>query len=431
MIKKEIPTGLINWINTLYELSETWTIMSVIVDWVEITSWFTLNWTSLTLTNAPTLNIKVIYNSGTWIALKDWEIIEPNEVLTWDVNWSNTIFYATKPILNVIDLIYDWVDTLDFTYNIWDTKIILWNAPQHWDVHMDYITTSSSTWESVFWDNSTQNDIINRIYTEVLWNEKTTSSIYQIDNIRQHINDVQDLICTWFYKASNNKEYRAFDLTFLNRPLSYTFYNNIKVTVTVNIWDTSITIWDNDLPQTWILYLNWQIITYNWNSNWILSNIIWVKQPIYAWTKWYVAQWLPDDFGKMNFLKKYNNEKPLDYIDNRWLVYGRNQWYSIIEDWYWNKYIIFVNLSDKDIVSWEYVLKTPNITTEVNSIIPKPYALTIIPYLVGYRVFLKDEPVKARNLEIQGVQELERLYSYYSSKTKWYGDQIQSFSYWI
>lgn len=422
-IISEIPSGLINWINTIFNTSQTWTnIISVFKDWAEISnSNYTYVWTVLTFTTSPLFSVSIIYSVWTWFALSDWELLIPNSALFWTIDWVNKTFsVSTWWIKQVLSCVYDWAETRDFSFVPWSQTITFTFAPTEATspIYLDYITYWSNLSDNSFPNNSTQLELINRIYNDIL-HEKTTSTVFSLQTTKLIVSEIQDAICTGWYTDMNWQTYKSPNLTFLNKKSFYKLYDDTTSASIVNIWWTQISC-VNSYPSTWTLLINWNILAYNWNDWSIISWIIWLNTSINVWDKIKLVYALPNDIYKWFNVKKHIwwIETVLNEIDSR-----DNLWnigYFITEDHYDNKYVWFNWIGWKDVnIEFNYIRKSPDVSASTNIILPKPFWITILPNLVCARLLINwDENTKAKNLEVLGVNELKRLYENYASKIK-------------
>lgn len=436
-ITSEIPAGLINWVNTAYNTSQTWTsIIGVFKDWAEITAAnYTYVWTLLTFATPPLFSVSIIYIVWTGFALNDWEILVPNSPLSWTINWVNKTFTVVSGwIKQVLSAVYDGAETRDFSFVPGSSTITFVNAPTApaSPIYIDYITYGSAADTNFVW-NASQSDLLDRIYGFFL-KEKTNSTIFKLDTTKQMINEIQDAICTGWYTDLNAQTFKSPNLTFLNKRSYYKVFPDTLIEENANSGSVSLKI-TNQYPTTGNLLINWNIVSYNWNNGLVISWVVWLVSDVTSWDKVKLIYWLPLDIYKWFSIKEYMGwyEYIIDEIDSRDnidLVWFTKKGYFITEDYYNNKFVWFTwfcgNSTFPSKIEFNYIRKTPEISGTVNSIIPSPYAITIIPELVSARRLLVDEPTKAKNIETMWVNSLKRLYDNYADKTKEFRGVIES-----
>lgn len=190
-ISKEVPVGVINWINTIFTLlNDVDYITSLYIDWAIYID-FTRDWKVITLTDAPTSTIFVDYytadsilpietNQSLWdVKTKIWRLLWQrstnlnfsSEILTEEINdfmqeiWRGKYMnMLTKKYMTSWPLFFqenfysfriskDWVTTAPV--NIGDTSISMstdWLNPAGWVmIGWDYIQYTSSTATSIEW----------------------------------------------------------------------------------------------------------------------------------------------------------------------------------------------------------------------------------------------------------------------------------------
>ncbi len=437
----EIPSGLINWINNIFTTSQAGTsIVWVFKDGAEITSAnYTYIWSTLTFTVAPSYSVSIVYIVWTGFALSDGELLIPNSPLSGTINWVNKTFTVWSGwIKQVLSVVYDWVETRDFSFVPGSTTITFTYAPTQSGspIYVDYITYSSTGSDNNFSGNASQADLIDRIYNDIL-HEKTTSTVFRLDSTKKMINEIQDAICKGWYSDLNWVTYKAPNLTFLNKRSFYKVYANKNIELDANPGSTSLKF-TNDYPSTWTLLVNGNIVTYSGNDWITVTWVVWLNTSVSAQDSVQLIYALPVEIYKNFSVKLHQSgvEYIIDEVDSRDNItktwYNKN-WYFITEDYYNNKFIGFTWIgnystwADSLKIEMNYARLSPDITASVNSIIPNPYAITILPNLVcTRRLITGDESTKAKNLEVLWVNEMKRLYENYATKTKEFKWKIES-----
>jgi len=410
-INSENLSGVINWVNKNFTFSQTpTTILNIYVDWAEVFSTdFSITWNIITFTDSPLYSVRWVYIVGAWQALNNTEILIPNEVPTGVINWINKVYTCNNIISSVLSVIKDWVETTDFTTS-W-SNIIFSVAPLY-NVLVDYITSSEGVDSADLAWNTSQDKIISRIYNDIL-KVSINSTVFKLDTTKEFINEIQSSLLMWDYIDLTWKKHRETKYSFLYKKQ----YLNILDTVSNVISDSqvgeSINTWSNTFT-SWYVYINWNVIKYNSNVSWVLSGLSWQSRNVKQWDK-------VTEVFKLDI----NNFKTVDVWVDFWSVWYKllykdetnrslKTWYTVINDYYNNKYIKF-EWVDNWAITITYLRNIPNISTTINSIIPWDYGIKILPYMVAARhLQLWDEFNKRVEIERIWLQAYEQLKYNYS-----------------
>lgn len=405
-IISENLSGVINGVNTNFTFSQTPnTILNVFVDWVEVFATdYTVLLTTLTLLTAPLYSVRCVYIVWAWQALNNTEILIPNEVPAGIINWSNKMFTCNNVISSILSLMKDWVETTDYTIS-WNN--IIFNVAPSYNVLCDYITSSEWIDSSDLSWNTSQDKIISRIYNDIL-KVNINSTVFKLDTTKEFINEIQSSLLNGDYVDITWKRHRETKLSFLYKKQYVNVTDNEVLTLeNSQVWET-IKIWQNNFS-SWYVYINWDVIKYTSNIDWVLSWISWQSKNIKSWSK-------VSEIFKLDL----NSYKTVDVSVDFWNVWYQllykdennrtlSTWYTIINDYYNNKYIKFLWITDWE-VTITYLRKIPDITSTVNSIMPWDYAIKILPYLVAAKhLSLSDEFQKAQEVERMWLQAYEQM----------------------
>lgn len=407
-IISENLTWDINWVNTSFTFSSTPnTILNIFVDWVEVfASDYSITTNTILFTWViPLFSVRAVYIVWSGQALNNSEILITNEVPVWTINWTNVTFTCNNTIDKVLSIVKDWVETTDFTIS---GNIITFSVAPIYNVLTDYITSSVWADSSDFSWNSNQSDIINRIYNDII-KVNINSTVFKLDTTKEFINEIQRSLLQGDYVALNWLRYKWSVFNFLHKTQFIDFKDWTRyVWEDSEIWD-NINIWSNNFT-SWYIYAWWDVIKYTSNSWWILSWLTWRWKKLKKGTEVY-------EIFKLD-LQNYKNVNVMfweyELLCRDWQNKYLKSWYEIINDYYNNKYIWLIWISNAEIVV-KYQREIPDITSTVNSIMPKDYWIKILPYLVAARhLMLWDEINKAQLVEwiwLTAFKELQLNYA--------------------
>ena len=430
-INNETPAWIIDWINKVFTTSQSYTLfLWVYKDWVPIsTSEYSYDEVSqeLTYVDAPLYNVAVNWVVWTWTVLSNYELLITNESLIWTVDWTNTVFFTNEPLKQVESLIRDWVHTLDYSYTPWDNKITFVDAPEVNQPYINYVTYWTTDSANDFSWNTTQSELIDRLYSDILL-EKTDSTVYRLETAKSMLSEIQDAICRWEYvetlRSWKRKKHRANNLSFLKKTKNFKIYESTTLTEDHNVWDSTISIIWKEFPDFWTVFINWNVIWYtSINSEWTI--ISWLSKTDFIAKKWDQVKIIfpiPVDYWRELTITVYsqNKEQVLPKLDEREVWKNNYQKYfkEIIDTTQW--WYFLVNwLSTDDTVNISYYRIAPDITENVNTIIPWKYAIQILPYLVAFQMLINtDESAKAYDVKESWIEALTRMYRNFEEVNK-------------
>lgn len=444
----EIPAWSINGVNWVFTTSVNYdTLIKLVVDWVELSS---SNYTYV----APTITLSATYEPHynitsrgvVWsgFAMSTGEIYLPNQWFIELPDWTRTIFTLSswENIEEIIKVIADWAEVLPNDYSINPnnaTQIILSFAPKHSSSPMnaDVVVTASTGSDDNFADNSTQADIINRIYKII--NEKTTSITYDLEETKKIICEIQRQICVWSYVDVAGNKYKAPKLSFLTRKRFYRTTEATDIAISISNIDTSITVsWDvADYKQSWYLRIEWDIVKYT-NLNYTTKVFTWVTgidSDHNSGTKVNQVYALPENFMEAFLVKVFDTQyhyyepSPIPYKEIRSDIFA-TEYFSLEQDKEWNEYLMIRWFDNDYTIEFNYTRVPPCITASINSIIPDPYAIRILPRLVAADLLTMWDWINAWIVEMWRLQEqdwvknLMSLYEEFATKVETYRQKI-------
>lgn len=341
--------------------------------------------------------------------------INYNEVPTWTVNWTNKVFTTINPIYQINQVIVDWSYYSDLTFN--NKTLTLVDAPTV-NISIDYYRIDSQ------W--ATLQEIIEDVYFN-LW-ESSNSTTYTLTRVKSKINQVIEDICKWEYNSLIDEQvvYKSNNLPFMNWFTPITLVLNTTLTADANVWDTVISCDTSNLPTSWTLYINWNIIEYTWTTWTTITWVSWILTKLLSWSIAKSLYKLPIDVEKsyrlfvMNSTSIWVWQFEVPYYDCRFSQLSM-VWFTIRENWLYKYLDINYNPIVKDKLFWLYYT-----TVSVNLIndydkcsIPYNYSLSIIPKIVAWELLWETEEVnQAVNILKEWYSKLYLMYKNYNSKDK-------------
>lgn len=427
-ILSENLTWTIDGLNTQFTFSATpTTVINVFVDGAEVfPADYTIVTDEITFDTAPLYSVRAVFIVGSGFALNWSEILLTNETPAWVVNNSNITFTTSNMIYKVLSLVIDGVETTDFVFS-WNV-LTTWFAPDS-NILIDYITSSDSVDSGDFTGNSSQAKMIARLYTDIL-KEDTNSTVFKLETSKEFLSEIQSSLLNWDYVDMWGNKYKRTNYTFLKKKQSFTVYQSYASASADSSPSQSLEVLNNEFTSGFV-QVNGDVFGYSSNVSWVLSWLSGRSASVKSWDRVYQVFKLDILNFKSLDVKRYDQgvEVSIDYADE----YRSNEHsassysYTIVNDYYGNKYLKLYGFYDGETVVIEYQRKVPNITETINSIMPWDYGVKILPYLVASRhLFLADEFNKAQALENIGITAYAQLQSNYTKDVEVKNDTIES-----
>lgn len=444
----EIPSGTINWVNWVFTTSVNLdNLIEVRYDWVKIDpSNYTYSAPTLTLDfwYEPHYNITVIWITWSWYALDNWQIYLANEWFNELPDWSRTTFTISsgENIEEIISVIADWVDVLPTDYSIDSnnsSQINLAWAPDHPSSPMfaDVVVTASGGSDDNFAWNASQADLINRIYKII--NEKTTSITYDKEETEKILCEIQRQVCVGSYVDINQNKYKAPKLSFLTRKRFYKTTEGVELSEDIDETTISFSVtWDvTDYKTSGYLRIEWDVVEYsNLDTDTkTFSWVTWINTTHKTNTRVNQLHSLPLDFMEAFLIKVFDSQYyyyepiPLPYKEIRSNIFA-TEYFSLEQDREWNQYLMIRWFQKWYTIEFNYTKVPPCITSSINSIIPNPYAIRILPRLVAADLLTMWDWVNAGIVEMwrlqeqEWVKELISMYEEYATEVETYRKQV-------
>lgn len=406
-IKKEIPTGIIDWVNREFvfknkikELDDLWVDGAIYTE-------YSIDWNKIILSHAPQYSIVWNYFARLIISEVYTKYIS-KEIPNWQINWENKIFELKYNALHLDDIWLDWAIYTNYTF---ESNIITLNdAPKH-SVLVDYFPE----WSKI----EVQTDVklwdIKKEILRLLW-QKETSPVFTGDVLRLNINSVSYNVWKWnVINILNNEIIRAWNLKFQNSFYSFRTKKSSSLTKELKVWEQSLEANSSNLNKKWYVLIWADIINYKWN-NWNFLN--WLSQIDTnhdAWEKILQLYELPIDTEKVISVKKIIttdngiNELEINYKD--WWVN-----FNILNDFKKEKKLININW----IWEWvdirvEYVSEYPNLILDEDFCpFPKNYWLTVIAPLTAWILAYNNSLPMSESLLNIAYANLKEMYLYFN-----------------
>ena len=273
---------------------------------------------------------------------------------------------------------------------------------------------------------NTKKEIVDKIY-KILWEEQDSTVFDKEGDVVPKINETIDKICRCnVTNILTQQKIRGWILDFLYEERTIKIPHQMMLMEAINESSKTLKLdrWD-ELPTTWYLSINWNIVSYNWiDTDWTLLKVIWIN-------------WFHDVKTKVNFAYMMPNKvlKPADIFDNQfwWLLkfsdFRENNIYIrgyTLKPFQWKKIAIFYNINDTVTISYLKRLE-PVESDDDECGLPDDYWIRIVPYLVTWLLLIDtSESQKWRDLLQVWYSELEDMYSYYATANKQFRKRIKT-----
>jgi len=265
IIANEIPSWAIDGSNKVFTTAENiGEIIDLIVDWAEY-YWFVVSWTTITLSDAPTLSIRVDYSTTAVIPMPWTDAITLWDVKTkiWEemVQKSTSTTYSSTKLTNMVNEVsaqifdkqvyneltnrYIQLSDLPFNnkltaYTIIDNPVLT-SAIEAWDTEINVVTTDLDwSWTVMIW------------WDIITYNAKTATQLQWVSGILLPYDAWEEVIK--LYPTPSD----------FNKPLK--FYK-------MSSWNEVEVKWLRD----WDSLTKYYNIVYSWDDTFIYttSNISW------------------------------------------------------------------------------------------------------------------------------------------------------------
>lgn len=338
------------------------------------------------------------------------------EVPVWVIDWVNKVFTVLNDIDKVDDLWLDNIIYINYTF-VW--KILtLTDAPIS-ALFLDYLPVSAvlqADTTITLWN--VKNSIWNNLWTTSI------STTFTSDVLNNEINSLISDIYRWrVHNLLNWRIYRAWKLNFINWTSKYRYIENIGITVEASIWDTIIQMETAWLESSWVLLINWDIITYTSITATQIQWVSWITLKYLVWDIAKVLYKMPSNFDKSTLVYK-NWVEIIFKADERASLF-----YNILKSWI-TTYIKAYWFQKDDILEIEYVKNHTPITDDLTIFpIPDRYWLSVIANIVsGSLWYKKGIPNSQEQLNFWYTQ-LQAMFQYYTNDINVIKQSIKPISY--
>lgn len=272
---------------------------------------------------------------------------------------------------------------------------------------------------------NTKKEIVDKIYY-LLWEEQTSTVFDKEWEVVPRMNECIDKICRCDVKnILTDQKIRGWILDFLYEEKTIKIPKAKQLLADIDETTKVITL-DNtdDLPKSWYLEIEWNIISYNGIDEW------WVLLKV-NWVNWYHPMTATVHFAYMMPSKVL---KPADIYDNefqialKFLDFREFKWYTrcyTIKPCNWKKFALFYNIESPVTISYSKRLDEME-TDEDECGLPDKYGVNIVPNLVAWELLIDTSEVdKGQRLLQIWYARLEDMYSFYATPNKRFRKKIR------
>lgn len=266
---------------------------------------------------------------------------------------------------------------------------------------------------------ATRSEIVSETFIQ-LWEPSDSSNYDATTVVIPKINQIVSRICKKILiNPTTQQRHTAWDLPFLRGTEFYSSVHKRSLSDEVEIGDTTVSLITTWLDSAWALMVSQDIIKY---TNSTATTITWVTgvdvdQP--SWTIVHRLFALPTGITKPFTMFRFDSKGcryEIPYIDYRYPTQA-SYYYSIVVDTDGTEYLMFVWCWQNDTFVLNYYINSTDMTTDgAVCVIPDPYALTVVPALVAWRLLReREETEDAATKLASGFSWLEEMFSYYNS----------------
>ena len=291
---------------------------------------------------------------------------------------------------------------------------------------------------------TTLQQITDRMY-DLLREDEDDAGAYPLSFMQDLANSAQKRICSGMVKNPfTGRWIRKGRLPFLNEDQFYSNLASTSLSADATIWSTTLDATTTNYPTSGSLYVDWNMITYNWTT-WtqftgIPATWEWSIKFAHTWgTKVYIAFDLPSDF--MSGIQViYNNRYKLDnklYDDifedlnsvkstDNYRARSSTQFddfihlrpfYVFIDE----TYMVPFNLNntwDKILMRYEKLPTAMTDTTDESIITDDDYAISTIPYVAVWEMlYNRWEENRAAQILNFGLWQVQEMYDFYNNRS--------------
>jgi hypothetical protein len=266
---------------------------------------------------------------------------------------------------------------------------------------------------------ATRSDITNKVY-ELLWEPSNSSNYDLLSVVVPTVNEIVKAICNKLViNPQNQQRYVAWELPFLRKKYFFEHTHKRTLTEEVSVWDVSVKMDTNWLPDEWSVMIWEDIVKYTSKT---ADELLWVtgiQIGQKASTIVYPLFSLPNSITKPYtiFMFEPNGQRTeVPYTDYR-IPVRYNRYYTVVIDNDWAEYIMFFWYQQKDKFVMNYYVKPSNLENDSDvCVIPDEYVLRVVPPLVAWQILRDNEEAEDASTKFaRWFAWLDEMYSYYNS----------------
>ena len=268
--------------------------------------------------------------------------------------------------------------------------------------------------------------------------EDSDTSAYPLVLMDSLLNQAQRSICSWsVFNLLDQRQLEKWPLPFLYTDSFYSTVQDTFLDGDTSVWATTLDVSDaTNLPSFWVLWINYNIVTYTGKTSNQLTGVTWIWFAHKWWSRVSVLFSLASDFASAVRVN-YNSLIDLKPVDYRNLYKQLNQY----KNWY-NTYNTNTNQDRFDIdivpfytiINWTYILpfqinntwemlhllyekKATTMTASTDeATIPDEY-VDVVPYLAIWEFYYNRwEADKWLELLRFAYGKINEMYTYYTNQ---------------
>ena len=271
---------------------------------------------------------------------------------------------------------------------------------------------------------NTKKEIVDKIY-KILWEDQTSTVFDKEWEVVPKMNEIVDKICRCnVTNILTQTKIRGWILDFLYEEKTIRIPETKRLMEDIDENSTSITLdKPDDLPASWYISIEWNIIKYWAINDWVLSQLTWINWYHKAGSTVYFAYQMPSKVLKPADIFDNENQTLLSFVDFRENIWFRRCY--TIKPHKWKKMAVFYNIDSPVMISYSKRLD-PMETDDDECWLPDDYWIKIIPNLVCWELLIDTSEVqKGERLLSIWYAELEDMYSFYATPTKQFRKKIK------
>lgn len=266
---------------------------------------------------------------------------------------------------------------------------------------------------------ATRGDIVTEIYNQ-LWEPSDSSNYDMLTVVVPKLNNIVSRICKKILiNPQNQQRYTAWDLPFLRGTEFFEKVQRRNLTELVETADTDVYLDTTDLPSAGALMISQDIIEYTSKTSTYVSGATGIDIDQASWTIVHRLFPLPTGITKPFTMFRFDSKGErfeIPYVDYRYPVTAY-KYYTMVVDTDGTEYLMFVWYRESDKFVLNYYINSTDMSSDSSvCIIPDPYALTVLPWLVAWRLLREREETEDSVTKLSsGFGWLDEMFAYYNS----------------